>query len=137
MRFDVVPFVHATPILCVQNVPASLDYYTNILGFDQVWAWSDNRESFDEGEATFACVSRGSVAIFLCEEGQGQPGAWMNIFLNGVDDLDAVYREYAEKGVKIVRPPTDEPWGMREMHVQDPDGNTFRISAGIPEGKTE
>jgi hypothetical protein len=29
-------------------------------------------------------------------------------------------------------PPTDEPWGVREMHVVHPDGHTFRISQPAP-----
>jgi hypothetical protein len=28
-------------------------------------------------------------------------------------------------------PPTDEPWGVREMHIRHPDGHVFRISKGI------
>jgi hypothetical protein len=28
-------------------------------------------------------------------------------------------------------PPTDEQWGVREMHVRHPDGHVFRISQGI------
>ena len=28
-------------------------------------------------------------------------------------------------------PPTDEPWGVREMHVRHPDGHVFRISHPI------
>jgi hypothetical protein len=28
-------------------------------------------------------------------------------------------------------PPTDEPWGVREMHVRHPDGHVFRISKGL------
>ena len=29
-------------------------------------------------------------------------------------------------------PPTDQPWGLREMHVVDPDGNRLRICARLP-----
>jgi hypothetical protein len=25
-------------------------------------------------------------------------------------------------GVEVLKPPTDEPWGLREMWVADPDG---------------
>lgn len=128
---NTVQFSHAIPILCVNDVPASLRYYADALGFDQVWAWSDQKESFDEGHATFACVCRGGVTIFLCEQGQGQPGAWMSIFLDDLESFDAVHREYLKSGANIVAGPTDEPWGMREMHVQDLDGNTFRIGAEL------
>ena len=31
-------------------------------------------------------------------------------------------------------PPTNEPWGVREMHVRHPDGHVFRISQGHDEG---
>lgn len=137
IRFDVVPFVYATPIFCVKDVPASLEYYTTTLGFDQVWAWSEAEERFEEDGADFACVSRGHVSIFLCKEGQGQPGAWVSLFLNGTDDLEAVYQEYLEKGAEILKPPTNEPWGMREMHVKDPDGNTLRIGAGLQEEEAD
>jgi predicted enzyme related to lactoylglutathione lyase len=39
-----------------------------------------------------------------------------------VRDVDAVGRELEEAGVDIVEPPTDKPWGLREMHIRDPDG---------------
>ncbi len=39
-----------------------------------------------------------------------------------VRDIDAVGHELDEVGVTIVEPPTDKPWGLREMQVQDPDG---------------
>jgi uncharacterized glyoxalase superfamily protein PhnB len=32
------------------------------------------------------------------------------------------------EGLEITFPPTDEPWGVREMHVRHPDGHVFRIS---------
>jgi hypothetical protein len=33
--------------------------------------------------------------------------------------------------VKITEPPTDKPWGMREMLVEDMDGHTLRIGAPL------
>ena len=34
------------------------------------------------------------------------------------------------EGLEVTWPPTDEPWGVREMHVRHPDGHTFRIGRG-------
>jgi predicted enzyme related to lactoylglutathione lyase len=39
-----------------------------------------------------------------------------------VRNIDAAHRELAEAGVSILRPPANEPWGLREMWIADPDG---------------
>jgi predicted enzyme related to lactoylglutathione lyase len=44
-------------------------------------------------------------------------GLWLQ-----VRDLDAVGHELKEAGVEIIEPPTDKPWGLREMQIQDPGG---------------
>jgi predicted enzyme related to lactoylglutathione lyase len=49
-----------------------------------------------------------------------------------VRDVDAVGHELEEAGVDIVEPPTDKPWGLREMRVRDPDGLSMVI-VEVPE----
>ncbi|MFI6033413.1 VOC family protein [Streptomyces sp. NPDC051315] len=39
-----------------------------------------------------------------------------------VPDVAAAQEELREKGVEIVRPPVQEPWGLLEMWIADPDG---------------
>lgn len=39
-----------------------------------------------------------------------------------VDDVAAAEEELRAKGVDIVRPPVEEPWGLVEMWIADPDG---------------
>lgn len=46
------------------------------------------------------------------------PGAlWLQ-----VRDLAATQEQLAERGVTIAREARQEPWGLHEMHVDDPDG---------------
>jgi uncharacterized glyoxalase superfamily protein PhnB len=111
-------FECATPILNVKNFAASIDYYVNKLGFEKKWDWGDPPE--------FGCVARGKVEIFLCEGGQGQSGTWMSIFMEDVEEL---YQEYLKSGAIIRQPPTNYPWGVREMNVEDLDGHRFRMSS--------
>jgi catechol 2,3-dioxygenase-like lactoylglutathione lyase family enzyme len=106
------------PILNVRDLALSLDYYVNKLGFTKKWAWGT--------PPTFGCIMRGKVEIFLCEEGQGQAGMWMSIF---VDDVDAVHEEYKKSGAIVRLTPTNMPWGTREMNVEDPDGHRFRMGS--------
>ena len=47
-----------------------------------------------------------------------------------VDDVDAIHAHCVANGIEVTFPPTDEPWGVREMHVRHPDGHVFRISKG-------
>jgi catechol 2,3-dioxygenase-like lactoylglutathione lyase family enzyme len=39
-----------------------------------------------------------------------------------VEDVAAAHDELRGKGVEIVRPPVQEPWGLIEMWIADPDG---------------
>ncbi|MFE0517142.1 VOC family protein [Streptomyces sp. NPDC058964] len=39
-----------------------------------------------------------------------------------VPDAAAAHEELLAKGVGIVRPPVQEPWGLVEMWIADPDG---------------
>ena len=112
-------FEGVSPILNVKDVPASIEHYVSVLGFEKNWDWGE--------PPTFASVSRDDVCIFLCQGGQGQSGTWMSIF---VDDVDALYEEYKARGAKIRQPPTNFSWGMREMNVENLDGHRFRMGTG-------
>ncbi len=45
-----------------------------------------------------------------------------------VDDVDAYFREIRSRGVAVLKPSEDSPWGTREMSVMDPDGNRLRFA---------
>jgi len=126
-----VGFEFLTPVLCVKNVPASLDHYEKVLGFSISWSWSAETAFEQPKHATFACVQRGEISLFLCEQGQGNPGSFISLFVCTLEALDEIFEEYKKSGAKIIEEPTDRIWGMREMWVEDLDGNTFRIGCDI------
>jgi predicted enzyme related to lactoylglutathione lyase len=49
-------------------------------------------------------------------------GLWLQ-----VRDVDAAGHELQGAGVDIIEPPTDKPWGLREMRIRDPDGLSIMI----------
>ncbi|KWX01342.1 glyoxalase/bleomycin resistance/dioxygenase family protein [Carbonactinospora thermoautotrophica] len=49
------------------------------------------------------------------------PGPGLQLWLQ-VRDLAAAHAELAAKGVPILREPRQEPWGLLEMWIADPDG---------------
>ncbi|MFD9325317.1 VOC family protein [Streptomyces sp. NPDC060065] len=44
-----------------------------------------------------------------------------------VADAAAAYEELAAAGVEVLRPPVQEPWGLIEMWIADPDGTEIVI----------
>lgn len=106
-------FTGAVPILRVNDLDASIDYYENKLGFKQRWKWP-----------YFASVGRDNVNIFLCQGGQGHPGTWISIFMK---DVMPLYEEYKKSGAIIVEPPMNFPWGHCEFLVKDLDGHILRM----------
>ena len=119
-------FKDGIPILYSADVVRSINYYTKILGFENSWNWGS--------PPTFGGVSRDSVQIFFCEKGQGNPGTWLSVF---VDNVDEFYEILKTKGAAILSAPENMEWGVREMLVEDPDGHKIRFGHGIhvPDGE--
>ena len=53
--------------------------------------------------------------------GHGAPSAGGTMWLQ-VRDVYAAEKELTGRGVPIARAAKQEPWGLHEMHVHDPDG---------------
>ena len=51
----------------------------------------------------------------------GPPGASIRIWLQ-VRDVRAEHERLASAGVRVLRDPATEPWGLVEMWIEDPDG---------------
>lgn len=46
-----------------------------------------------------------------------------------VDDADEVYEQWVSAGAPSLKPPTDEPYGIREFATEDGDGNLWRVGS--------
>jgi len=110
-----------TPILYVRDFGEAMNYYTKKLLFKKPWNWGR--------PPTFGAVSLGKVEIFFCLGGQGRPGTWLSIF---VDDVDDYCKRIKRLGADVIYGPKDEPWGVREIHVRDPNQHVIRFGHGIP-----
>jgi catechol 2,3-dioxygenase-like lactoylglutathione lyase family enzyme len=69
-----------------------------------------------------------SVVFFLGQgllevsgHGPGPSGESVMIWLQ-VRDVHAEHSRLAAAGVRVLREPTVEPWGLTEMWIEDPDG---------------
>jgi len=108
-------FHAAWPILTVNDLAGSLEYYVRVLGFTVNW----------RDDSGIASVSRERCGLMLCQRDQGHAGTWVWI---GVDDVDALHDELKARGAVVRHPPNDYPWA-REMQIADPDGNVLRLGS--------
>ena len=110
-----------TPILYVRDFAEAMNYYMQKLLFEKLWDWGD--------PPTFGAVRLGQVEIFFCLRDQGHPGTWLSIF---VDDVDDYFERIKRLGADVIFGPKDEPWGVREIHIRDPNQHVIRFGHGIP-----
>jgi predicted enzyme related to lactoylglutathione lyase len=106
----------AATIFTVHDVGASLAYYRDLLGFGV---------TFQYGEPTYyVCLCRDEVAIHL--RGAEKKSNWVpgnGAIAVFVTDVDALHAELVARGAKVLQPPRDYPYGMRDFGVADLDGN--------------
>lgn len=102
----------------------SLTFYRDEIGLA---IWRD----YGAGTVFFAGQSLLELAGYSEPDPGGGifPGAlWLQ-----VRDLEATQAELAGRGVPIAREARREPWGLKEMHVTDPDGLTLIFVEVPPE----
>jgi uncharacterized glyoxalase superfamily protein PhnB len=114
------------PLFFTMDIPATLAYYQDKLGFECMGTWHD--------PPVYAIAERDRQAIhFRCAEPPtANPDKYREELLDAyllVEDADALYAEYAAKGVEFTRKLGDMPWQSREFVVKDCDGRLLAFGA--------
>ena len=112
------------PVLHMTNADATEAFYCGLLGFRREF---NVPASETKRDPCYLGVSRdGAVLHFSSHAGDGVVGGVV-YFL--ADDVDSLHSEFVAKNVRIHIAPVDQTWGMRELYVLDPDGNSVRFGA--------
>lgn len=105
----------AAPVFAVQDVQKSVAHYRDVLHFHTEFIYGQ--------PPIYAGVERDNVLIHLqaARETERRPGqASLYVF---VTDVDALFEELKSSGAKILKPPKDYDYGMRDFDIVDLDGN--------------
>lgn len=102
-----------TPQLPVVDVEETQAWYRDVLGCTIAFT----RESY-------GAVQLGKTEIFFSRTAGPVTPAWCCV---RVDDADALYAIYRERGAEIVEKIDSKSWGMREFTIRDPNGHYFRV----------
>ena len=116
----------SSPVLAVHDLTRSAAWYRDVLGCEI--------DEPDPGNWIF-CRS-GGVDFMLGRCPDVLPAAALGdhsyVAYLRVDDVMAFHRRALEAGAEIQKPPTDEPWGMRELALRSVDGHRFMLAQPIP-----
>ena len=117
----------AIPNVFVADFAAALAYYTGPLGFSALFVYGD--------PPFYAHVARDQAILALrhvtrpvIDHAAGE--ALLSAFVE-VSDADALHDSLLAAGARIRQAPRDEPWGMRSLIVEDPDGNLLCFASSL------
>jgi catechol 2,3-dioxygenase-like lactoylglutathione lyase family enzyme len=102
-------------LLRPSDFAAGLAWYRDVLGL-RVY-----REYGTRGRVTGVVFFLGGGFLELVSGGSPVAGGGAALWLQ-VPDVDAEHARLAAAGVEVLSAPVDEPWGLRECWVADPDG---------------
>ena len=114
------------PVFFTLDIPRTVAFYKDKLGFELLGTWHD--------PPVYAIVARDEFAIhFRCAAPPAaNPDKYEDELLDAyifVEDADALYAEYAGKGVEFTRELGNMPWGSREFVVKDCDGRLLAFGS--------
>jgi uncharacterized glyoxalase superfamily protein PhnB len=126
-------FRAAVPVICTEDVAASLQYFVQTLGFVEQFKWGE--------PAVYAGVKAGDALLYLCHDPAMasailERGLGPDIFL-WVEGVDALYAIHAARGVDIVEAIANRPWGARQYVVREPNGYRLKIAESLDAESTE
>jgi glyoxylase I family protein len=115
-----------TPLLQAFDMPTSLKFYCDVLGFEIVqtdtktaaphhnWVWLRLNDTDPRTNTTSARRRPTRAGSRATATSHG------SLFF-GAPDMDAIYAHLRGNGIEV-KEPTVAPYGMKQLYVRDPDG---------------
>jgi catechol 2,3-dioxygenase-like lactoylglutathione lyase family enzyme len=115
------------PSLTVNNLDASLRFYSDVLGFIVGERWND-----DSGVLRGVMLKAGVCELGLSQDDWAKgrdraKGGGVRIWCKTGQDINQLAARIKTAGGRLTEEPKDQPWGVRSLSVDDPDGYHFTI----------
>jgi uncharacterized glyoxalase superfamily protein PhnB len=114
-----------SPGITANDLMKSLAWYTDVVGFTVEERWM-------RGGVLAGVSLRAGRATFMLGQDDWKKGrdrlkgAGFRLYCETSQDIDALAKGIVARGGVLDQPPTDQPWGMRDFALTDPDG--FKIT---------
>lgn len=118
----------ASPSFTVNNLEKSLAWYRDVLGFAVEQTWDE------DGKVTGVSLRAGDVSFMIGQDDwkkgrNRKKGEGFRMFCMADKDVDGLAKGILARGGKIDQGPQDQPWGVRDISLTDPDG--FKITIAV------
>ena len=118
------------PSYTVNDVHKSVAWYQDGLGFHVSERWEDG------GELKGVMLKAGSCQLGLAQDDfkkgrDRKKGEGFRIFCTTRKSVDDIAKRIKAKGGQLDHEPQDQPWGMRDISVTDPDGFKITIAQNL------
>ncbi len=120
-------FIRINPQLPVKHLRQTLDYYKNVLGFQDEWTWTNK-----EGEIKDGGISRDDMRLLFAEdpeftnsinsEAHRLPIMWF------VENIEEIFAEFRNRNIEIIDSLRTHPYGLREFSFADINGYYIRVA---------
>jgi uncharacterized glyoxalase superfamily protein PhnB len=124
------------PVFFSMDISRTVAWYGEKLGFACLGTWSGEGPRSEKEPPVYAIVARDGRAIhFRCAEPPTpNPDKYADELLDAylfVEDADALFAEYAGRGVEFTRELANTPWGSRGFVVKDCDGRLLAFESNV------
>ncbi len=108
------------------------DFYTQKLGLEAAWDIEECYGSFKvaDGIEGLAIFTSDLMAPVVGNADKALPNGFRDKMMVSfeVSDVDESFRSLQAKGVEFINEPVDIPgWGMRVVHLRDPEDNLIEL----------
>ena len=115
----------SNPVLAVHDLERSADWYCRVVGC--------TRRDPDPGNWVFCTAGAVTFMLGRCPDvpPASSLGDHSYVAYLEVDAVDDFHTRAVAERAEVLEPPTDEPWGRREMALRSQDGHRFMLGQAV------
>ena len=102
------------------EIEASRGFYAGVLGLET---------AMEDPVLCLRSPVNPSAEVILSPPGFEDPQPSFGVDVGDPAAVDAAHAEAVSRGLRVVYPLTDEPWGVRRFFVEDPGGTIVNVLA--------
>lgn len=126
--------------LLVENFDNCFRFYTEKLGLTATWGkLGETYASFDVGMPWGLSIFNSNAmasAIGNIDKPLPLDCREKSVIVLKVDNVDEIFTQLSKRGVMFINQPTDMPgWGIRVVHLRDPENNLLELFTELPKDK--
>jgi catechol 2,3-dioxygenase-like lactoylglutathione lyase family enzyme len=103
-----------------RDLTASRDFYVEVLGM---------RVAMEDPVLDLQSPDNPTAEVIVGAQEMQAPKPSFGVDVGEPAAVDAAHAEAVRRGLRVVYPLTDEPWGVRRFFVEDPGGTIVNVLA--------